>query len=260
MKRLLIATVTLAIAFAGALGLLATSTEYGQAGSIAVDFSFEVPGAGCSTKGGDTKCDVDVGTPFTVEVSLNGYSGFPNPDSDGKTGYISMEVGIDTNTDDLVLKPRSGTAEMVWPDCDTGSAGELTTPQGPGVRYSVFCGVNGNESVFLGVVAEVDYTCATAGSGTITLLGTNTRMNDENGVQRTLQNSGGGQQVLSVNCNAAVGGLAVDLDGDLGDLPLETAQSSGGNAGLLAALIAGISAVAVTVTGAAWYARRRWIS
>ncbi|MCH7837311.1 MAG: hypothetical protein IIC26_02250 [Chloroflexi bacterium] len=58
----------------------------------------------------------------------------------------------------------------------------------------------------------------------------------------------------------AVGGLAVDLDGDLGDLPLETAQSSGGNTGVLAGTIAGITALAVTLTGAAWYARRRWIS
>ncbi len=57
-----------------------------------------------------------------------------------------------------------------------------------------------------------------------------------------------------------VGGLVVDLDGELGDLPLETAQSSGHNAGVLAGTIAGIAALAVTLGGAAWYARRRWIS
>jgi hypothetical protein len=57
-----------------------------------------------------------------------------------------------------------------------------------------------------------------------------------------------------------VGGLAMDLDGELGDLPLETAQSSGVSAGLLAGVIGGIMAVAITATGAAWYARRRWIS
>ena len=55
----------------------------------------------------------------------------------------------------------------------------------------------------------------------------------------------------------AVGGLAVDLDRDLGDLPLETAQSSGPSAGVLADTIAGMAALAVTLTGAAWYARRR---
>ncbi len=55
----------------------------------------------------------------------------------------------------------------------------------------------------------------------------------------------------------AVGGLAVDLDGDLGDLPLKATDSSGGNATLLAGVIAAIAAGAVTLGGAAWYARRR---
>ena len=57
-----------------------------------------------------------------------------------------------------------------------------------------------------------------------------------------------------------VGGLAVDLDGDLGDLPSETAQSPGGNAGVLAGIVAAIAASTVTLTGAAWYARRRWVN
>ena len=80
-----------------------------------------------------------------------------------------------------------------------------------------------------------------------------------NGLAIVFFPNGGSADNCIVALNAPVGGLAVDLDGDLGDLPLETA-SSGGNVGLLAGLIAGISAVAITVTGAAWYARRRLIS
>ena len=53
-----------------------------------------------------------------------------------------------------------------------------------------------------------------------------------------------------------VGGISVESE--LRALPLET-TGSGTYAGLLAAVIAGISAVAITVTGAAWYARRRWL-
>ncbi len=53
-----------------------------------------------------------------------------------------------------------------------------------------------------------------------------------------------------------VGGLVVDLDGDLGDLPLETPGSSGSNTGLIAGIVAAIAA-AVALGGAAWYARRR---
>ena len=61
----------------------------------------------------------------------------------------------------------------------------------------------------------------------------------------------------SVTCkpeSPIVGGLVVNLD----EGPLSAAQPSGGGAGRLAGTIAGIAAVAVALTGAAWYARRRW--
>ncbi len=51
----------------------------------------------------------------------------------------------------------------------------------------------------------------------------------------------------------AVGGLVVDLE----EGPLAAAQPSGGGAGRLAGTVAGVAALAVTLTGAAWYARRR---
>ena len=55
-----------------------------------------------------------------------------------------------------------------------------------------------------------------------------------------------------------VGGLAVDLDGDLGDLPLEMSQPSASNTGLLTSLAGVIAAGTLALGGAAWYARRRW--
>lgn len=55
-----------------------------------------------------------------------------------------------------------------------------------------------------------------------------------------------------------IGGVGFFPDVE-GSAPLETAGSSGNNASLLAGVIAGISAVAITVTGAAWYARRRLV-
>ena len=48
-----------------------------------------------------------------------------------------------------------------------------------------------------------------------------------------------------------VGGLAVDLDGDAPSTPLDTAQSSGGNTGLLAGVTAAVAAAAVALGGAA---------
>ena len=57
-----------------------------------------------------------------------------------------------------------------------------------------------------------------------------------------------------------VGGLSVDLDEGLSALPLKATKSSGNDTGLLAGLIAAIAISAVTLTGAAWYARRRWLA
>jgi len=54
--------------------------------------------------------------------------------------------------------------------------------------------------------------------------------------------------------SAPVGGIAVDSD--LRSLPLQAADSSAGNAGVLAGVVAA-AATALAVTGAAWYARRR---
>lgn len=52
-----------------------------------------------------------------------------------------------------------------------------------------------------------------------------------------------------------VGGISVDPD--MGALPLETAGSSGGSVGVLAAIVAGATTGAIALGGAAWYVRRR---
>ena len=55
----------------------------------------------------------------------------------------------------------------------------------------------------------------------------------------------------------AVGG---DLEPiDPAALPLETLDSSGPGAGVLAGVVVAVAAVAITLSGAAWYARRRWL-
>ncbi len=55
----------------------------------------------------------------------------------------------------------------------------------------------------------------------------------------------------------AVGGISVDLGGDQAGLALETPDSSGGNAAVLAGVAAAATAGALALGGAAWYARRR---
>ena len=54
-----------------------------------------------------------------------------------------------------------------------------------------------------------------------------------------------------------VGGIA-ELP-DVAGAPLEAPDSSGGNTGLLVAVIAAATAAMLTIAGTAWYARRRWL-
>ena len=67
-----------------------------------------------------------------------------------------------------------------------------------------------------------------------------------------------GVETLTINC------IVTPVGGDLrridpAGLPLETLDSSGPGAGVLAVVAAAIAAAAITLSGAAWYARRRWV-
>ena len=66
-----------------------------------------------------------------------------------------------------------------------------------------------------------------------------------------------GVETLTINCIVApVGGDLRPIDP--AELPLETSSSSGPGAGVFAAVAAGVAAAAITLSGAGWYARRRF--
>ena len=73
----------------------------------------------------------------------------------------------------------------------------------------------------------------------------------------------GGSVALTSNGGGIVptpiGGVGSFPDAE-GSAPFETPASSGSNAGLLAGVIAAATVGAITVTGAVWYARRRWLA
>jgi hypothetical protein len=62
---------------------------------------------------------------------------------------------------------------------------------------------------------------------------------------------------VSVDPGAPVGGIA-ELP-DAAGMPLETPGSSGPSTGVLAGIAGAVTAGAVALSGAAWYARRRWL-
>lgn len=72
-----------------------------------------------------------------------------------------------------------------------------------------------------------------------------------------------GTLALTADCGVtvlanSVGGVAVDLDEDSPGVALETRDSSGSNAAVVAGVIGAVAASTVALSGGAWYARRRW--
>ena len=149
----------------------------------------------------------------------------------------------------ITAKKGAQSAVLVQPplsQCSTGVAG---TPVVEGT-YTIPEGAQKN-IVFTVLVNNVPATsCLPSGGGSPVSLGVPATQN----VSESCLASPGAE---FTDIADAVGGLTVDLDGDLGELSLETAPSSSGNAGVLAGLVAAVTAGYLALTGAAWYARRR---
>ena len=233
-----------------------------QAQTPSPDFSIEVQGANCDTKGvNPTKCQVAPGSQITVSVSINDLSGLPDLDADTKAGYSGFQVRLNYSAG-LTLKNRTDVTEVVWPDC--GLAPEVKDVG----TYLTGCAIDGgaNESVFTGVVVEVDFTCSDppGSQESVTLvhgLPTITSPGDSFIIDE--QASGAlaepGSESLTINCTSGasgVGGIA-ELP-EVARTPLETPGSSGASYWIVAGVAAAAAASAVTLGGAARWASRRW--
>ncbi len=72
MKKLLVGLLVVAVMLGWGFG-----ARQVQAVPPTVDFSAGVTADGCETETGDTVCDIDVGTTFTVTVNINSFAGLP---------------------------------------------------------------------------------------------------------------------------------------------------------------------------------------
>ena len=105
-----------------------------------------------------------------------------------------------------------------------------------------------------GVVASIDFTVKPSPAGKTELFLQACGAADPNGVPIALNGCKDGSFTINPTPGAPpVGGIA--LDPDLSALPLETRDSSGISASVLAGIAAG--AGAISLGGAAWWARRR---
>lgn len=112
-------------------------------------------------------CNVVIGDgQLTLSVILSEI-GLPDLDIDTEAGYNGFQVRINFPSE-LGLKNRSGLSEVVWPECDPGTAAELKTAG----SYLVSCTVafSENESTFLGTLVQVDFNCTQPGAFQVELV------------------------------------------------------------------------------------------
>jgi hypothetical protein len=225
------------------------------AGGIDVAISIDVDGGGddCDTRvstGIGSTCTVN--GPFTVKGHVDSYTGISGT---GGFGGISFHFNHSAG---LTLNNRSAQTELGPTVSPYWSACALRTESKPAGGYEAVCHTSGASSlpaVPLKVV-EVDYSCTTAGSQMVTMVDATTFL--YNSGHSPDNSDKEGDEVLTIICTAAsVGGIAEAPE--VASMPLAEPDPSGTNTGLLAGVAAAAAASVVMVSGAAWYARKRWL-
>ena len=210
-----------------------------------------------------TTCTVTVGSQFTMRGEVDSIAGLP-----GTGGYLVFQFRFMYTNPGLTRNDRAGSGE-VGPDSLPGVPNfwglscSPNTETDPGGNYYVDCWGPGTKSMYLGKLVEVDFTCATAGTRTITMDDASSYIHNDTHGSTPLDKEG--NEVLTINCTqpptptptptpSSVGGIAElpEVDG----APLDAAASSGPNAVVLTS-IAAAAAGGIALGGAAWYARRR---
>ncbi len=152
--------VTFGIALAAAVLFLAWTSAGTQvaAQNVQVDpalnFSMTAVGEeGCDTTGGDTKCYIEPGSTFTLEVSLDSMP-------EAADSYEGFDIVL--NYAGLTVVEDSADPEA-WPDC-----GFPATFYDAGlVAMSCAIGIESGPSTHLGVIGTAEFTCSASGSITM---------------------------------------------------------------------------------------------
>lgn len=218
------------------------------------EIEFSIAATGCSTANSpeEDKCRFDPGSSFTLDMNWDGFSGGHAGDATNVLIFVGWSGAVSgpniANGKSLTNSSPAG--------CDIPVV--ALEPSGDATRLAVACGVLFASDIATGQLGTAEFNCDSAGGTGTIVLENNVYATVATDDQNSLHWEDNAVDTLTINCEPApVGGLVVDLDGDLGDLPLETAQSSSSSAGLLVGTVAGVAALAAALTGAAWYGRRR---
>ena len=145
--------VTVVVALALTFAANGHGADQAAAQEPSVNFSIEVNG--CSTRPGDlTKCNVGLGSQFTVGLTLEGFAGFPGDAYAGVQARLTYSAGLTLNNRPVITE-----IEGVWPDCVFPAENKDVAPN----TYLVGCAVGvplvENTTTYTGRVVEVDFTC-----------------------------------------------------------------------------------------------------
>ncbi|MEX1252970.1 MAG: hypothetical protein WEE64_01385 [Dehalococcoidia bacterium] len=160
-------------------------------------------------------CSLTQGQQFTVRARLTSLAGLPNPDGDAATGYFGVQVRL-LNSAGLVRNDRAAmnewgpAASPFWPACSFRAESIASSTD-----YLGGCTVGSTtESMYMGLLMEVDYTC-TGSSSTQRVTLVHGAPLDSHVLGETVapaidQNDNAVAEVLTVYCGA----FLWDVDGD----------------------------------------------
>ncbi len=240
----------------------------------AVDFGITVVsggtasgGAGCTTNTvladgeepdakGEAVCNVATGGSFTVDARLKNPGGVT-----GVVTAVQMAVGW---TPGLQGPGDPLSTKVVSVENCTGFGFGVTAAPGFGGPQTAAAGCVATPSPMTdgqatGAIGRFHLNCSGAPSQEfVTLITSKSGGTNVTDLTFTNFSETSGDEVITIECKEqTVGGFSVDLNGQQGGLPVETASSSGPGAGLLAGVIGTLTAAALALGGAGWYARRR---
>jgi hypothetical protein len=254
------------------LGALALGhrTVAAASGGPDISLSIDVDGGGddCDTRpatSAGATCTVFTGQQFVVKGNVDSAAGLPDTDGDTQHGYAGFQFRL-LRSPGLTLNNPPGTETELgfpgpfWPPCGSGRGDSEVGP-----TYDIVCFSSGGESLFLGKVVEVTYTCSSPGVQSVTMDDAGSYIHNDGHGNLPLDKGGG--EVLTINCTGGtVGGIAQPASvlprarmagtGEQPDTgaPLQTLTGrSGVSAGVILA-IAG--SVVATSLAALWYAKR----
>ncbi len=209
-----------AVGVAVALMLSWNGSHGAQAAGPSPDMALVGVGLNCDTNpnsAAPAKCNVPVGTQFTINGDLLKIAGLVDTDGDTISGYLGLQWHIVT-TAGLTLKetPTVGgntLPEIVWPGCSI-RAETNTSPQDRLIGCQSGIGAVGD--TFLGTTMVMDVNCVTQGAQTITSTNSSpadSYITDEN--NSGVPDTGSAAEVLTINCTPPDGVIQIDKVDDV---------------------------------------------